>query len=225
MEKEAAFLFTAHRWNILESIAAGNTSATPIAKKLDLSLAYVNTQLKLLAAAGWLKQEKAREKKVGKPRHDYAINKELVIIGAINPREVSLNQIKPAKRAQFIVSTLFQQNEQDLYFLQKFYYQHEEFIMNTSLMALLETKDNETHFLTIGEDVENIRKKHSNIILKNPEGKERKIVIWSHTKEEIEQGLKNNEQYYVEKIRKAKPFWEHGTSLEQYKKLLEETTP
>lgn len=219
MRQDISFIFNPNRWNILEAISQGHTSATTIAKKLNISLAYIAQQLKLLEAYHYLKKEPPTTQTVGKPQTHYKITKDLILLAAINEKKVGMNVFKPPKRTQFLINTLFQNNELELYFLQKFYYLYESFIHSTQLVALTEINPHEIHFLIITTNVEEARKKYSNIVLKNAEGAERKIVIWSHNLEEVNIGLQNNEQYYLEKISKAQPYWEKDVSLEELREL------
>lgn len=223
MEQEASFICTPARWNIITAITKGYDCATTLAKQLELSIPYVNTQLKLLEAAGYLKQEKKKSEKIGKPRTHYKVAKEVAIIAAIKPEKTRLTIVKPQKHAAFIFNTLFLKNEEELYYLQKFYYTNEDLIHGTEMTAMIDTKEDGIHFLVITPDVDEFRKKYSNIVIKHPLKKEQKIVMWSHTKEEVITGLQNKEEYYMEKVEKATPYWERAVSIEQLKKILEET--
>ena len=222
MNDEASFICSPQRWNIITAITTGVDSATTLAEKLQLSIPYINTQLKLLEAAGYVKKEKKRTAKIGKPRTHYRVAKELAIVAAIKPSKTQLSVVKPQKHASFIFNTLFLKNEDELYFLQKFYYTNEDLIHSTEMTALIDTKEDGMHFLVITPDVDEFRKKYSNIVITHPLKKEQKIVMWSHTKEEVLQGLQNKEEYYVKKVEKATPYWERAVSIEELKKALEE---
>ncbi|MBD3208988.1 MarR family transcriptional regulator [Candidatus Woesearchaeota archaeon] len=223
MNEEAAFIMTPQRWDTLHAISQGHDAATSIAAQLHISTPYAANQLKLLEAAGYLKKEKKKHAKIGKPRTHYTINKELIIIAAIKQDKTQLLSFKPAKNMSFIFNTLFSNNEEELYFLQKFYYTSEDLIFSTDMMALIDNTNDSMHFLVITPDVEKFRKHYSSITLSHPEGKEKKIVFWSHTLEEVQTGLRNKEDYYVKKIRQAAPFWDDQAHLDNLKQLLEET--
>ena len=222
MHNEAAFILKAQRWDIISTITKGQDCATTIAEKLNLSVAYVNTQLKLLEAAGYLKKEKRKKVGIGKPRTHYRIAKELAIMAAINQQKTQILILKPQKHTSFIFNTLFLKSEEELYYLQKFYYTHEDLVHGTEMMALIETKEDGMHFLVITPDVERFREQYSNVTIKSPLKKEMRIVMWSHTKEEVMAGLKSKEAYYTQKVHNATPYWERAVSLEDLRKAMEE---
>jgi DNA-binding MarR family transcriptional regulator len=222
MEDDIALILSPQRWNILSCISQGISCATTIAEKLEYSIPYVNTQLKILEAAGYLKKNKKKNTHIGKPRTHYSIIKELAIIAAIKEDKMQILSIKPSKRVRFLFNTLFSKNEEELYFLQKFYYTYEHLILETEITALIEQKEDSLHFLVITKNVEEFRTKYSNIIIQQPQGKEKKIVIWSHTKEEVIKGIENKEAYFLEKVQKATAYWEKTMNLKDLQKLLGE---
>lgn len=224
MQRELEYLLNAKRWAIMQAISQGKQSATSIASNLKISITYANTQLQLLEAKGYLKRDKEKETKVGKPRTRYSITKDMIIIASVNQESTFMHAFKPGPEARFITSSLRLQSEQDLYYIQKFYYTHEELILSTQFMALIDITPDEIHFLAITKDVENIRKHHSNITITNQAGKKRKIILWSHTKEEVLAGLRGQESYYLEKIKTMEPYWEREVSAAELQEATEEPT-
>lgn len=224
MHKELEFLLNAKRWLIMQAISQGKNSATSIASHLKISIAHASNQLQLLEAKNYLKKDKTTTSTIGKPRTTYTINKELVILAQLSQHSTFIHTIRPAPEAQFIINTLQLQSEQDIYDLQKFYYTHEDLIFSMAYMGLLDITPHEIHFLAITNHVENVRKEHSNITINNYAGKKRKIVLWSHTKEEVINGLRNKETYYMEKVKKMEPYWEREVSAAELQQALEEDT-
>ncbi|MFP4524290.1 MAG: winged helix-turn-helix domain-containing protein [Candidatus Woesearchaeota archaeon] len=223
MNKEAAFILDPQRWNIITSITNQNTSATAIAKDVGLSTAYISTQLKLLEAYGYIRRLPPKKNHVGKPKHEYEIAKDTLIIAGIKHDDAKLNIITQHRKHTFIFNTAFFPNEDHIYHLQKFYYLHEDLITGLDLLAYLGHDKEGMHFLAVNDEVEDLRKHHSNITIKHPEGTEQRIIIWSHTPDEIITGLEAGEKYYTSKLKEAVAFWDkNGKTLDKLKKHLKE---
>jgi DNA-binding transcriptional ArsR family regulator len=220
MDDETAAIMSQQRWSILASLAEGISTAQELAAALKLSIPTITNHLHILEAYGHVKRERLPPKGPGKPTLAYSVARDTLVIAALKQGKAHISTFKPKKSTQFLFNTLFLGDEEDLYFLQKFYYHYEKLIFTTDLMAFLNRQSDGYHFFVIAKDVESIRKQHSNIMIALPDGKERKIVIWSHTLAEVEQGLKNKEPYFIEKVRLAQPFWERGTLFANLKQQL-----
>ncbi len=206
MVNELEFICTSPRWEILELISKNKNTATEIAKHLNFSVAHINQQLKLLEAYNYIKKSKKSKGTVGKPRTKYHITKNHYFIGKLTRNQAKITIVRPNKKSDFINNTMFIMDEEQKYFLQKFYFTHEEFIHTTDLIATL-PPENQIHLLVIAKKVDEIRSKKSNFTIGSQDGKQMKFVLWSHTKEEIIKGLENKEKYFIEKISEAKPLW------------------
>ncbi len=213
--KEINFLLTSPRIEIMKAISKGKNTPTSIAKELGYSIAHINQQLKIMEAYEYIRRRKEQEKKtIGKPRTKYEISKKIYLIAKITPQETKITITKPDKINDFINNTLFIIDEKTRYALQKFYFTEEEFIQTMDIIAILKKEgqkkimeNNEIHLLVIAKEVEEIRKNKSKIIIETPDKEKITIVLWSHTKEEIKEGIKRKEQYFIEKVKEAEELW------------------
>ncbi|MFT4311428.1 MAG: ArsR/SmtB family transcription factor [Candidatus Woesearchaeota archaeon] len=184
------FELTKSKWDLLEKISKKEITPTQLAKKLGTSIPNISQQLTLLEAKGFLTKKKNLRKE---KRVTYKINKErigIIILGE-KPQRKEITQDKETK---YIVNLLINEikNKQELI---KLYYDYKELIEKADSLSVFEETTNEIHLLIITKEVEHFRKQ-SNI-----EINQKKIIFWSHTHQEILQGQKNQEKYFIEKIK------------------------
>lgn len=221
MQQDVLFHLNTERWKMLSAIAQGTSTPKQLAKNTTLSLAYVSQQLKLMEAYGLLKQAKQATKRVGKPSTNYTINTSENVIITLRQGHASINTIKQNAYNRILNWTLNLTNDEERYLLQKFSYAYETLAENIDLLAITQRETDKIHLLAITTDVETFRTKHSNIKLGTPAGKEKTLVIWSHTQDEIITGLTAKESYFIDKIKNAEMLWEKkGASLAELKKRL-----
>jgi hypothetical protein len=79
--------------------------------------------------------------------------------------------------------------------LRRFIYKYEE-LVNTFLAFGVTGHDHDIQLLVIADDVRQLRKEYANIHIGD-----KKIVIWSHTPEEFQEGLARKEAYFLDKTR------------------------
>lgn len=208
------------KWELLEAVSAGNTTATQVAKKTGNSITYVDNQLKLLQAYGYLERtNNSKKKTIGKPAKHYHINRTKTFIVHIEQHNTNITLLKTGSYSKKIIEATSIKDEEELYFFLKLYHTHEELFNTAQLVSYTETNKEETHLLIIATSVEKLREK-SNITITAPDGRKKKYVIWSHTEEEIVTGLQRKEEYFINKIKNSTPIWEEEVKLEEYKQLL-----
>lgn len=213
--EDACFILNPVRWDIISAITKGLGSATKIAKETGKSIAFIGQQLALLEANGFIKQakpKKGKNKLIGKPPKSYEIAKEMNIIISIGSDEINMQTITPNNLDKYRLSSLMASNYEDLYFLQKLYYTHDSFVNIIQSVGIIESTPTEIHLLVISTNVETIRKEKSNITMTSPEGMTKTFILWAHTIEEVQEGLKRKEHYFIDKVTKAKQIWENGTT-------------
>lgn len=71
------------RWEILKILSKSPSSPTKIAEILNVTIAYVSQQLKLLDAAGFISKTKTRASEKGKPRSLFRINEDIIYLIAL----------------------------------------------------------------------------------------------------------------------------------------------
>lgn len=210
------------REEILNLIGEGYDSAKAISEKTGMSVAHISQQLQLLEAQGVIQKHIHREGKVGKPSANYSINQEFAITIIISKNGISKTRHKLTSRNQYMIQAASQEEEIDRYFLQKFYFTHEDIIHASKIVATLNTTEKDINLLIISDDVDRIRTEKSSVIMTHPDKSKKRIVIWSHTWDEVVEGLRHKEAYFVDKISQAQILVEQHKqfNLAKLKKML-----
>lgn len=176
------------RWDILKLIAEQPRSGAELAKAISTSPANVSQHLKLLELAGLIVKERVN----GKSNH-YRLSQEAVLLTYLGT--------KPARET--IVLDLLSSLEFRLYldkkprskYVRRFLVQYEELVKGFLAFGTIKETD-DIQLLVLAEDVKPLRKEYANI----PIG-DRKIIIWSHTPEELKEGLNKKEVYFTEMLK------------------------
>ena len=197
-------LFLESKWRIIKEIARKNQSPAEIAQKLNTSIANINQQIKLLEAYGFLKKEKqVISKKPGKPKTVYSIAKDIAYVLGINNELAEKKQVKINLDTQFMINLLLLDLKDEVYFLGKFYFNYEKIFRDAELVAFYKSDENNIELFIISEKLEDLRTKYANVVIEDLNKKSRKIVLWSHTLTEIEQGLANKEKHFTDLVKNS----------------------
>jgi predicted transcriptional regulator len=196
-------LFTTRRKEILQVIAQEKSSASQIAKQVNLSLPYTLSQLAILEAANQIKKEKSSQKAYGKPRLIYSINKEfielLILTKSIGIKKNSNNFTKEMKMFLEVMSSL-PSEIQNTY--SKYFWSTQQHQIKITAIGCMNISKEKCEFiaLTTKNELENLRKEISHY----KEG-EQSIACWVHSKEELILGIQNNDSYYLNIKKSIKP--------------------
>lgn len=189
------------KWKLLQEIGKKPQAASDLAKTLKTSIANTNQQLKLLEAYGVIKKEKQEQtKKAGKPKTLYDIKKEEHYLITLMPGKVKKRRIPPFWGQNLFFNTL-DLNIDDQYFITKFCFFTEDILKHCDGVAFLKSTKETVELVLLTTALEKIRQEYSNVQLSTPEGTKKKIVCWTHSKEELENGLVNKEKYFLDLIK------------------------
>ena len=187
------------KWRIMEELGKKNQSASELAKVLKTSIANISQQLKLLEAYGIVKKEKTEsEKRPGKPKTVYSIKKEQTFVIKIRKGSVKKLALKPFWGYDVFLNTVDLPHEEDTYYITKFCFHSEDILKYCNGMAFLKSTKETIELILSTENLEKIRKEFSNTLVKHPEGDKRKIICWSHSEKELEDGINNHEKYFLD---------------------------
>ena len=191
------------RWTILQQLARKDSSASEIAQATGTSLPNISQQTRLLEAYGLIRAAEEERKGPGKPRRIYALRRRcgrgpVARKGFAGKKTVQLDPFHTA-----VLNIWFLESRDDHYYLQKFLWQHESLIERCRAVAVVGSKGQELHLLLVTDEksLEGIRKEYSKIVLASPSGKERSLISWTHTIEEIERGLAEREEYFTKLVK------------------------
>ncbi len=191
-------LLTTAKWAILSELAKGERSASEIAKATGTSLPNISQQIKLLEAWGLVKLRKESKGVPGKPRLIYGLNKELAHVamikeGLVGKRVVALDQMTGA-----IMSIMLLPKQDDHYFLQKFFWLHEDYIDACDAIGVAESNPGEIHLLVFAKEkaLAKLREEHSKIKVEKSKEEKKTVISWTHTAEEFIEGYANGDDYF-----------------------------
>jgi len=165
------------------------------------------------------KEKNGKNGKPGKPVNSYSLQKSFYVIAmadkSFSDRKASMLKSQYEKMT---LSILMVGNSDDHYFLNKLLWAEEELLKKCLAINFLRSDHAKMELLLITNKLEEIRKKFSTIKIKDIHGNERKISCWSHSPEEIEGGLSNKDQYYVNLMRNFKVLYDPKNIMEGWKK-------
>jgi predicted transcriptional regulator len=193
-------LFTSAKWKIIELLAKEKMSPLQLAEKTKTSIANISQQLALLEAYEIVKKEKTENKnKKGKPKTLFYLAKDFAYVVYAKERFADKKLLKLDHHIQTMMNLLFLDKKEDQYYIAKFLWQYESMILPKSDAIFFLKSDQDIELTVIANDpgnLDEIRKKLSNVYIENLEKKKRKIVLWSHNMQEISDGLKRKEAHF-----------------------------
>ena len=218
---EYSSLLTDSKWNIIKEIAKEEQTPTNLANKLNTSIANISQQLRLLEAYGLVKKKKlvGEEKHPGKPKNVYSLNKEVAEVMLIT-NETTIKKtidLNPIKRAT--IQAWLNLKSEDSYTLHKFIFTNEELLKKCDAINIVRITGDTMELMLVTEHIQEIRQKYSNQTIKTLEDKEKKIICWTHNLEDVKNGLKNNEEYFLQLTDNLKPFLDKKEVLQKIKAM------
>jgi len=209
-------LFSNIRWEIIKAISAGKSSATELAKTAKSSLPNVSQQLKLLEAYDLVEYIKDQKKAQGKPRQLYQLKRELCYLTYARHGMAEKRLFNPDSYHQLLLNILFLPNLQDHPYLIKHLATNEELVQHCAI-AWLKSNESEIELLQITDNIELIRAKYSNTFIDH-NGKTKKIIAWTHTVREVQEGVSRKEPYFENLIRNPVSIHDPKNLLERAKR-------
>lgn len=209
--------------NILFELSKQDASPKQLANKLNKTISYVSQQLKILYLAGYIKQIDVQTGKGSRSHKDirslYALKKELIKLTALiknNSKEIELPNTETVR---LFVNCFSAQVKKPNYILKLYFCKPKLVQALTNLYFLEEGK--EVELLVITKQLEQFRNEKSLQKIMY-EDKEITFRFWSHSPKELYEGINNNERYYLQKVKMAKPLILRNQSL--HKEIFHEQT-
>lgn len=181
------------RWEIIKAISKGRSSATELAKTTKSSLPNISQQMKLLEAYDLVEYIKDQRKGQGKPRQLFQLKREFCHLTFARPGFAEKRFFNPDIYHTTLLNILFVPNMQDHSYLHKYLF-NDELLLHCAV-AYLKSNENEIEVVILTENLNLIRTKYSNTFVEHA-GKAKKIIAWSHSLQEINDGLARKEAYF-----------------------------
>ena len=213
---EYEILLNNARWDIIKSISKRRSSATEIAKNIKSSLPNISQQIKLLEAYDILEYTKDQKKTIGKPRRLYQLKREFCQLTFARHGFAERRFFTPDSYHTLLLNILFLPNLQDHVYLHKLLLENEEVTKHCSI-AFLKSNEHEIELFLITEEIDLIRNKYSNTFVEHHD-KQKKVIAWTHTLHEINDGLRKKEPYFEHLVQNPQIIHDPKSQFEKIKK-------
>jgi len=187
-------LFQASRWELLIELARKAQGTTEIATRLRTSPANVSQQLRQLELAGLVAKRRSSK---GRTHYKYFIPKSYTYAVSLTPNSAHKGYYKRSIYENFLVGISLHLHCEALL---AFIIGRPEIMGKAQFIGVLKRGSPELFIIT--EDVDNIRHHHANVEVSTTKGP-RRVVVWSHTLEEINEGLTKKEQYFENLVKES----------------------
>jgi hypothetical protein len=181
------------RWDIIKAVSQGRASATELSKVTKSSLPNISQQVRLLEAYDLVSYVKDQKVGQGKPRQIYGLKREICHLTFAREGFADKRFFNPDQYHTMLLNVLFVPSMQDHPYLHKYLLNEE--ILQTTAVAFLKSSEAEIEVLIITDRLDEIRAKYSNTFVEH-NGKVRKVVAWTHSLHELNDGLTRKESYF-----------------------------
>lgn len=204
------------KWEILSAISKGSSSATELAQRTGSSLPNISQQMRLLEAYDLVEYQKEQRTGAGKPRQLYRLKRDVAHLtvarkGFAQKRFLALDAYHAA-----MLGVLFVPRTDDHAFLHKLLLTCEEIMHECAVAHLRSGEDIE--LLLVTESLAAIRSKYSHVTV-TVNGKPRKVVAWTHSVAEINDGLARKDQYFEHLMRSPLVIHDPKGQFERIRKI------
>ncbi len=208
------------RFSILQEIAKGKNAASDISKQTDISLPYVLSQLILLEAKGIIVKDASKKlKQPGKPKTHYSIKRSHTSVTLLRPDQASQFNIKDNPHLEKYLQLISHIPAKRQTAFSSYYWAHATHFAKVIAIGLIELSDNKIELVAFTQD-ENLgvlRKSISSGKVSDENKKTITVACWVHSSKEFCQGLKSNDQYYIQLLKKMKPAMDEKEVFAQLK--------
>jgi DNA-binding Lrp family transcriptional regulator len=198
------------KWQILKILSKNPQTPKQLADRLGTTIANMSQQLKLLEAYGFLKKVRAdrgpNARKTKDLRVMYSLVKGKTWLINVMPGSVKRKELKQTPEITFLVNLLLLDLKEEHPFVLNFF-------LNSSLMDYidsiyhLKSDKSEINLLVITKKLEHFREAKSSLKVKY-KSEERTIRFWSHTPQELKEGLSKKEKYFQDLVSQAELLFE-----------------
>jgi DNA-binding transcriptional ArsR family regulator len=196
------------RWQIIEAVASGTDTLQDIATATGTSVANVSQHLRLLEALGYVhKQPEPRSGRPGKPKNVYSLEKELAVVGMADHASAARRVSEPSNRYEQLLLRTVLIDPQHTFFIAKFLL-GEDLLQHCSAVAYLRAHPPKIELFVLADDIKYLREAYSNVQITDPTGEQREIVCWTHTRDEVIEGVEQDDGYYRDLIQHAQTLYD-----------------
>ena len=217
--------FTETQFTILKEIANKKQSATDIARKTDISLPYILSQLVLLEARDIIKKVVVKKEKTpGKPKKYYEISQSLITLTILRDgfgKHTGFVDVEEPIQDYFQIFSNIPTKGQ--YIFSVFYWTNIKHHGKIKAIGFLKSTESKVEIvaLTDNKNLEELRKGISSQTIKDSQGKDVNFACWVHTKEEFIHGCQHKDAYYENLMKTIKPIFDPEKRFDAIRKKVE----
>lgn len=208
-----ASLLSGSRWELLEALAKKPSSTSELAVGIGTSQANVSQQLRQLEIAGIVTKQRTQRKGA---HYLYEITDSVLHLTYVSRTAAYKKMYSKASPERFFQALLLAEHGQHLL---TYLLTHIDLAKRFISIGYL-NRDTPQLFV-IAEQVDDIRQHHANTTVKTLEG-EKKVVLWSHTKQEVKDGLDRKDPYFFESLKEVTLMYDPKGILQELKEVAEE---
>ncbi|MGV8168579.1 MAG: MarR family transcriptional regulator [Candidatus Nanoarchaeia archaeon] len=198
------------KWQILKILSKYPQTPKQLAEKLGTTVANMSQQLKLLEAYGYLKKTRADKGPEGRKTRDlrvlYSLVRGKTLITTIAPGNVKRKEIRLNLEAGLLINILMLDIKDDVPYLLNFFFNN-TIVDHIDSAYFIKRDDKEINLFIITKKLEHFRDAKSTLKVKY-KGEEKIIRFWSHTVQEVRDGLANKEDYFVKTVAEIQLLYE-----------------
>ncbi len=203
---DAQELVTGIRWELLKTLGSQPRTGAELARLLGTTPANISQHLKLLELAGLVQRERAN----GKSMH-YSIVGDTALLTVLSKN--AFRSVIPLSGLAALELRLLTQAWPDGKLLRRFIIEYEELVETFLGFGILPPDDRgNCQLFVLASEVKHLRKEYAHLMVG-----EKRIIIWSHTPEEVLGGLAHHEHYFVDMLAKLTPLHDPQERLRQLK--------
>jgi septum formation topological specificity factor MinE len=206
---------------ILEAIGKKINSATDISEKLKKSLPFIVNQLALLEAKQIISKKKQEKKqKSGRPKQTYIIKKPVTQVKTFHSHNCAIQEIQN-DLVEFYLQLIIQIPTGYQSLFSKYFWNKADQFCKVEAIGKLSYTDKEVELVAITDTkyLEELRKEISDVIIKY-DSKTTRFACWVHSKEEIEEGIQKDDEYYKTLLKRIDILVDSKNELEELKEKI-----
>lgn len=181
------YLYSGSKWEILQELANKPQSTSELAKALNTSQANISQQLKHLELAGIIERKRASRKNIHYTYHITGYYTHTVHIGP----GIANQKTRTKQQYEQLVATLYTHKHATA--LLTLILGKPELFSYANTIAILDRDKPE--ILVTADNIEPFRQ-NASIELQTLQGNIQ-VAVWSHTNQEIEQGIQRADEYFI----------------------------
>lgn len=210
-----ALITSPGKWRLIELLAQQPRTVGELAQLTRTSPSNVSQQLRLLLAYDFIKAESTPRTGPGKPGGRYTLKSPFAYLCFARPHHSARRFLRLNPTALLVMNILSwpQANDHDLLF--NLMWQHHDLFEKAQGVYLVKSTPEGIDLLVVTEHVEEIRKHKSTLRVAEQSGKSRPVAVWTHSRQELIDGLRRGDEYFHNLTRKVHALHEEGPIIDE----------